>query len=671
MKKSIGKSTLGGGNKMKVELHGYERSTHNLSRIWRNTQAAGTLVPNFVELVTAADTFDMEVRSQILTHPTIGPLYGQYKEQIDYFFCPMRLYIAQLHNNALNIGLNMKQVKLPQIQVALEANDDGEEQIHPSSLLAYLGLRSFGSSGKTPTQTHHECLPLLMYFDIFKNYYMNKQEEYFPMLTGVEKITQGDGYEPWNFDTSSGSYQVNNVMVYGDSSTLAETGLILLDNTLIELYDNLYFDWKKKPTIPIDNKTYTSKFSDSFKKWTKTTPPEGLTFVTGKTWYYLNPIGAYNTADFVLLNLRYAGDLKIGLFPTEDLDNLREYLLTLRKEQAIITTDNTNFPEFIRNFAGRTLYGNSRTPQPTENKSFNTSSPMFGLCLKTYQSDIFNNWINTEWIDGENGINQITAIDTSSGSFTLDTFALSKKVYNMLNRIGISGGSYKDWVEVNYDSRYIEQLESPMYLGGYASEIEFQEVISNAATSIDGESQPLGSLGGRGVQTNRKGGRIKFRINEPGYIIGISSITPRVDYCQGNKWFTTLETMDDIHKPALDGIGFQDLTTNKMVGATEKWNENIRKLTSIGKQPAWLDYMTSFNENYGNFAIKGNEAFMVLNRWYDKDENGNYDWSTYVDPSKYNDVFADTSVDAQNFWVQIYTGVKARRRMSAKIMPQP
>ena len=32
-----------------------------------------------------------------------------------------------------------------------------------------------------------------------------------------------------------------------------------------------------------------------------------------------------------------------------------------------------------------------------------------GLCVKTYQSDIFNNWINTEWLDGENGINAITA----------------------------------------------------------------------------------------------------------------------------------------------------------------------------------------------------------------------------------------------------------------------
>ena len=44
-----------------------------------------------------------------------------------------------------------------------------------------------------------------------------------------------------------------------------------------------------------------------------------------------------------------------------------------------------------------------------------------GLCVKTYQSDIFNNWINTEWLDGENGINAITAVSTAGDEFTIDS----------------------------------------------------------------------------------------------------------------------------------------------------------------------------------------------------------------------------------------------------------
>ena len=63
------------------------------------------------------------------------------------------------------------------------------------------------------------------------------------------------------------------------------------------------------------------------------------------------------------------------------------------------------------------------------------------------------------------------------------------------------------------------------------------------------------------VDRGKKGGKIIIKCNEPCYIIGIASITPNVDYSQGNDWdMMQLDTMDDLHKPQLDGIGYQDLT---------------------------------------------------------------------------------------------------------------
>ena len=58
VKKTIGKNTLGDNNKMKVAMRDYERSTHNLSYIWRNTQAPGTLVPCMKILATPLDYRD-------------------------------------------------------------------------------------------------------------------------------------------------------------------------------------------------------------------------------------------------------------------------------------------------------------------------------------------------------------------------------------------------------------------------------------------------------------------------------------------------------------------------------------------------------------------------------------------------------------------------------------
>ena len=147
-----------------------------------------------------------------------------------------------------------------------------------------------------------------------------------------------------------------------------------------------------------------------------------------------------------------------------------------------------------------------------------------GLALKTYQSDIFNNWVQTEWITGTNGIQAITAVDVSSGKLNLDSLNLSQKVYNMLNRVAVSGGSYEDWIEAVFDQNFANRAETPIYMGGLSKEIVFQEVISQAATA----DQPLGSLGGRGVLSNKhKGGHIIVKVEEPSYIIGIVSITPR------------------------------------------------------------------------------------------------------------------------------------------------
>ena len=91
---------------------------------------------------------------------------------------------------------------------------------------------------------------------------------------------------------------------------------------------------------------------------------------------------------------------------------------------------------------------------------------------------------------------------------------------------------------------------------------------------------------------------------------------------------------------------------------------------SVGKQPAWIQYMTDQNQCYGTFANRGKEMFMTLNRMYERGEDGHItDLTTYIDPSKYNHIFAVSDITAQNFWAQFALDITARRKMSAKIIP--
>ena len=154
----------------------------------------------------------------------------------------------------------------------------------------------------------------------------------------------------------------------------------------------------------------------------------------------------------------------------------------------------------------------------------------------------------------------------------------------------------------------------------------------------------------------------------------ISSITPRIDYSQGNEFDMDLDNMDDIHKPALDGIGYQDSVNGERAWWADYYDAGAEvKKTSAGKTVAWINYMTNVNKVYGNFAAGMPEEFMVLNRNYTPkiDTNGVAieDLTTYIDPVKFNYIFADTNLDAMNFWLQIKFDIKARRLISAKQIP--
>ena len=46
-----------------------------------------------------------------------------------------------------------------------------------------------------------------------------------------------------------------------------------------------------------------------------------------------------------------------------------------------------------------------------------------------------------------------------------------QKVYNMLNRIAVSGGTYRDWLETVFTGgNYMERCETPMFEGGMSTE---------------------------------------------------------------------------------------------------------------------------------------------------------------------------------------------------------
>ena len=639
IQKNIGKNTIGDNNKMSVNLHDYNMSTHDLSTIVRNTQSPGTLVPNLCLVAQKGDTFDIDIDSNVLTHPTTGPLFGSFKLEHHVYTGPVRLYNSWLHNNRTKIGLNMEQVKLPQIKVKLNqlwdspSNDEKQwVQVNPSCLLAYLGIRGYANPKASGDKAvSKNALPILTYFDIFKNYYANTQEENFYMIGASPKlsvvINNNSIPDPDNIPQNLGGI-TNGKAITITPTTVKENEILLRVKTSTNAREQIM--------IPSQLGSFSIKTDNAEIAVTK--------IPSGQTWYITTIYTTKRTS--------------LQSYQLENLDIIRDKILLTSGDMIFdISNETMSVPPFT-DFAKR-----------TSQKKLNTTNTQFGLCLKTYNSDIYQNWINTEWIEGSNGINEASAVDVSDGKLSMDALNLSQKVYNFLNRIAVSGGTYRDWLETVYTGgNYMERCETPMFEGGVSQEIVFQEVISNSAS----QDEPLGTLAGRGVTTGRqKGGHIRIKVTEPCYIMSICSITPRIDYGQGNTWDTYLKTMNDWHKPALDGIGYQDSLNGERAWWTDYIAENSQlSKTAAGKTVAWINYMTNVNRTFGNFAPEMPESFMVLNRNYSMATNGQIeDLTTYIDPVKFNYIFADTNLDAMNFWVQTKFDIKVRRLISAKQIP--
>ena len=161
------------------------------------------------------------------------------------------------------------------------------------------------------------------------------------------------------------------------------------------------------------------------------------TFIT--TTYTANQIG--QEGGFI-----ETGVITLNEFPLKNIDDMRMRILKYAElDTEVEIGDGTELP--YGQLTGITAIGNNYN-------YFNLN----GLCVKTYQSDIFNNWINTEWLDGENGINAITAVSTAGADFTIDSLNLAKKVYDMLNRIALSGGTYEDWQAVRLLQNQVQEL---------------------------------------------------------------------------------------------------------------------------------------------------------------------------------------------------------------------
>ena len=691
MKKKLGGERLGSGKKIDVDLQDFGYSEHDLTTTFRSTMSAGTLVPYLVLPALPGDEWDITLNADVRTLPTVAPVFGSFKVQLDLFTIPIRLYNSWAHNNKLGIGNDMSQVKQPILQVPAynevntwyEANP-ADYPINNAHILKYLGISGAGRyiDGTATNKVkwrNFNAIPLLGYWDIFKNYYANKQETSAYVL-GTEPVAPYINAVSFSTTGPTGTYSditTTNLVATNNLQTGFKivSGVGTNYSNILQLLGSCFLEVSGTAQCNIlqyyyGQATYLGNYTTTFPAFTASI----------NSWYYWTTNGilftyGYSKQNYTFRNFisqycqNYSLQPNLYQFDLTEIDDIREAILGTAGNTAVN----------VNNLDGDLIF--YTLPITTAGSGWEEYSTLQmrysqqGLLVKTYQSDIFNNWLNETTI-GSIGVK--TRVDTSAGYLTIDSLELSYKVYRMLNQIAVSGGTMDDWQDAVYAHERFKSPEIPQYLGGLSKELIFTELFSTAqGVSLNNQvQQPLGTIGAKGTMgTKHKGGYVHHTTSEISYLMGIVSITPRIDYSQGNEWWTSLQTWDDYHKPHLDAIGFQDLLTEQMYYVGTHSSGGAWQTTAVGKQPAWLNYMTNINRDYGLFAEKNNLMCMVINRRYTEADRVNFEYepiwdlTTYVEPQLYNYIFAYAALDSQNYWTQILANIKVRRKMSAKVMP--
>lgn len=659
--KKIGGDRIGSGGKMNVSAHGYGYSTHDVSKIRRTSMTFGTIVPMGKWFMPSGSRLRLELDALITTNALLYQLYGSCKFQLDVFEARLAIYNPKMLLNLNDQGYNISDIKFPQMELETNAIDiesntpPSVQQVNPSSLLRYLGIAGNGFNTTNITEDvvrQFNANWLLFYYQTIKEYYANKQEKKgYIIHNDSVSIT----YIIKSFDGSDTN--VTNDLLSGETPVYVETdGTLIITKSTEGLWENIKLKLSYiKPGVPEN---------DSFIYLT-------VNEIINNLSNYLEVIALNDYSATIRLKSAYiAQDWTTKYYQVIDVletgVNLKEFDLKAIDRMAMEIMSKVDSPTpIIIDKTTELPYGASFMKKG-DKKCINGT--MEGLAIGTYQSDVFNNWLDNATINALSNKSKIKV--DGNGEFTIDMLNITQKLYNYDMRIGVTDGTLDEWREMTYGQASKSKSLKPVYAGGLSKEILFDMIVSTAAT----EDEPLGSIASRGqFGAKHKGGYVQIDADEEKLVLVLAKITPRIVYSQGNDWDCNLKSLEDIHKPEFDKIGYQNLITDTMhFGETGVGVASALTTKSAGKQPAWMWYRTNFDDALG--AMAWQEDYKVFGRNYELESNndGGYrikDLTTYIDPEKFNDVFAYKSREAQNFDVQVGMHAKMTLVMSEEVIP--
>ncbi len=188
-----------------IDFPDFKRANWNTSFDCPTSSTVGFVKPILVDRIMAGTRAQLDFDSASFANATVAPLYGRYKVKYLAFWAPDRLYMRDWLS-----GEKMDDDDYPYHYITfkpghpIDLNSQGQnnsltsrqtgsglEYCAPTCLMEYLGYKpSYASSAyfdDTDTYPAQCAFPFLAFWDAYRTFFINPQEQYFPLRTSAYK----------------------------------------------------------------------------------------------------------------------------------------------------------------------------------------------------------------------------------------------------------------------------------------------------------------------------------------------------------------------------------------------------------------------------------------------------------------------------------------------------
>lgn len=348
---------------------------------------------------------------------------------------------------------------------------------------------------------------------------------------------------------------------------------------------------------------------------------------------------------------------------------------------------------------------------------------IFQRCLPPYYLE---SWLATS---GYEDADVKIDLEADGNSISFRNISAASHVRRWLE-LALAGGSrYSDFENSQFDTSRLKNHTTPLFLGSDRQYLGSNVIYQT--TGAGNSDSPLGAFAGQ-ASGGEKFRTRTYHFGETGYFMVVASLVPDVVYSRGLDPFLRELTLGDVYAPALDNIAMQPLMVEQLDGIAplntlnpnqtastdlELFNFDLtpdsqRQNTAVGYVPAWSHLMQQVSRSHGRLAT--DLRYWLLNRRYGDSvdeisdpeivgkgtaaafaaalqssyENGNIsaeqmealtaffyrleasqNYTPYIMPNRYNEVFADVSNQAQNFVLTMSFDMRCNREKGKVNVP--